>query len=285
MGVLVKPQPDQIDGIRCPVDITPQTAGWQYVSFAVYHLSKGQTLYGSANGRETALIVVSGIGEAELNGQPVGQIGERLSVFEDKAAYALYLSEDANYQVECTSDSMEIAIASAPTTHAHLPARVIRPEEIAVELRGEGTTQRRVQHILDTDQEAERLILVEVITPAGNWSSFPPHKHDTENPPYEAYLEETYYHHVQPADGFAFQRVYNYERLDETVAVHDGDLVLVREGYHVVSAAPGCDLYYLNVMAGPHRVWKYQVDPAFHRLLPPSGTITGAIVRPSAQKR
>jgi len=284
MSVLIKPQADQTSGMLRTFAITPETAGWQYVSFAVYHLTRGQTLRGAANGRETAVVVLSGTGRAELNGQPLGQIGERLSVFEEKPAYALYLSEDANYQVECTSDGMEIAVASAPTTHQHLPARVIRPEEISVELRGEGNTQRRVRHILDTDQEAERLIVVEVITPAGNWSTFPPHKHDTENPPHEAYLEETYYHHISPTDGFAFQRVYNYQDLDETVTVHDGDLVLVPKGYHVVSAAPGCDLYYLNIMAGPHRVWNYQVDPAFHRLLPPSGKITGSIVRPSQKK-
>src|SRR5438046_6270332 len=257
MSILVKAQSNQIDGILRPLDITPQLAGWEYVSFTVYRLVMGQTLRGAANGRETAVVVLSGTGRAELNGEPVGQLGERLSVFENKASYALYLSEDASYQVECTSDGMEIALASAPTTHQHLPARVVRPEEISVELRGEGNTQRRIQHILDTDQEAERLIVVEVITPAGNWSSFPPHKHDTENPPYEAYLEETYYHHVQPADGFAFQRVYTYEGFDETVAVHDGDLVLVPKGYHVVSAVPGCDLYYLNVMAGPHRECHY----------------------------
>ena len=281
MGVLIKPQTDQIDGMLSPVAITPETAGWKYVSFAVYQLRSGQTLRGAAEGRETALVVLSGTGNAELNGQSEGQIGERLSVFENKAPYALYLSEDASYQVECTSEGMEIAIASAPTTHQHLPARVIRPQDVSVERRGEGTTRRRVQHILDTDQKAERLIVVEVITPAGNWSSFPPHKHDTENPPYEAYLEETYYHHVQPADGFAFQRVYTDEEFDETVAVHDRDLVLVPRGYHVVSAAPGCELYYLNIMAGPHRAWNYQVDPAFHRLLPPSGRITGESVRPS----
>src|SRR5205823_8280573 len=217
MSVLIRPQADQTSGIFCTVNITPETAGWQYVSFAVYHLSRGQTLRGAADGRETAVVVLSGIGKAELNGQSVGQLGERLSVFENKAASALYLSEDGSYQVECTSDGMEIAIASAPTTHQHLPARVIRPEDVSVELRGEGSTQRRVQHILDTDQEAERLIVVEVITPAGNWSTFPPHKHDTENPPHEAYLEETYYHHLQPADGFAFQRVYTYEGFDEAV--------------------------------------------------------------------
>jgi len=284
MSVLIKPQADQTSGMLRTIAITPQTAGWQYVSFAVYHLTRGQAFRGAADGRETVLVVLYGTGRAELDGQSVGQIGERLSVFEEKPAYALYLSEDASYQVECTSDGMEIAVASAPTNHRHLPARVIRPEDVSVELRGEGNSQRRVQHILDTDQEAERLIVVEVITPAGNWSSFPPHKHDTENPPYEAYLEETYYHHVQPADGFAFQRVYNYEGFDETVAVHNEDLVLVPKGYHVVSAAPGFDLYYLNIMAGPHRVWNYQVDPAFHRLLPPSGKIPGSIVRPSGRK-
>src|SRR2546421_12492095 len=219
MGVLIKPQTGQIDGILRPLDITPETAGWQYVSFAVYHLTRGQTFRGAADGRETIVVVVSGTGRAELNGQSVGQIGERLSVFEKKPAYALYLSEDASYQVECTSDGLEVAVASAPTTQRHLPARVIRPEDVSVELRGEGNTQRRVQHILDTDQEAERLIVVEVSTPAGNWSSFPPHKHDTENPPYEAYLEETYYHHVQPNDGFAFQRIYDYEGYDVLVDV------------------------------------------------------------------
>jgi 5-deoxy-glucuronate isomerase len=284
MSVLMKQQTEQAGGILRTIAITPETAGWKYVSFSVYHLTRGQTLRGAADGRETALVVLYGTGRAQLNGQLLGQIGARLSVFEEKPPYTLYLSEDASYQVECTSDSMEIALASAPTTHRHLPARMIGPEDVSVERRGEGSTQRRVQHILDTDQDAERLIVVEVITPAGNWSSFPPHKHDTENPPFEAYLEETYYHHISPPDGFAFQRVYNDHDINETVAVHDGDLVLVPKGYHVVSAAPGCDLYYLNVMAGPHRVWNYQVDPAFHRLLPPSGKISGSTVRPAAKE-
>lgn len=283
MGVLIKPQAEQRDGTLRTVNVTPENAGWHYVSFSVHHLTQGQRLHGTANGRETAVVIVSGIGTAELNGVDVGQVGERLTVFEDKAPYALYLSEDASYHVACTSERMEIAVASAPTTHQHLPVHVIRPEDVSVELRGEGHAQRRVQHILDTDQHAEHLLVVEVITPAGNWSSFPPHKHDTENPPHEAYLEETYYHHIQPTDGFAFQRVYDYEGFDETVTVHDGDLVLVPKGYHVVSAMPGCDLYYLNIMAGPQRVWKYQVDPAFHRLLPPSGQITGSILQQGAE--
>src|SRR6266700_6979426 len=119
MSVLIKPQNDQIDGILRPVNITPETAGWQYVSFAVYHLTRGQILRGAAHGRETALIVLSGTGRAELNDESVGQLGERLSVFENKAPHVLYLSEDASYQVECASDGMEIALASAPSTHLH----------------------------------------------------------------------------------------------------------------------------------------------------------------------
>src|SRR5436309_11850799 len=107
MGVLIKPQADQKEGILRPVDITPETAGWQYVSFTVYHLKKGQTLQGAAEGKETAVIILAGTGHAQLNGQPVGQIGGRLSVFEDKPASALYLSEDASYQVECTLEGME----------------------------------------------------------------------------------------------------------------------------------------------------------------------------------
>ncbi|QBD78802.1 5-deoxy-glucuronate isomerase [Ktedonosporobacter rubrisoli] len=281
MALLIRPQEKQ-EGtdLHCSIEVTPASAGWRYVSFAVYHLRKGQLLTGAAEGQESALIVLSGIGEAHLNNQSVGQIGERLSVFEEKAPYVLYLSEQASYSLRCSSETMEVAIASTPASGRKLPARLIRPNEIGVEVRGEGKTLRRVQHLLDTDQEADRLILVEVITPAGNWSSFPPHKHDTENPPHESYLEETYYHRLQPADGFAFQRVYNYEGLDETLTVHDGDLVLVPKGYHVVAAMPGCDLYYLNVMAGPTRLWNYQVDPAFRRLLPPSGKITGTISKP-----
>src|SRR5947209_810434 len=109
MAVLIKPQAEQKEGILRAVDITPETAGWQYVSFAVYHLRKGQTLQGAAEGQETAVIILAGTGRAQLNDRSVGQIGGRLSVFEDKPASALYLSEDASYSVECTSESMEIA--------------------------------------------------------------------------------------------------------------------------------------------------------------------------------
>jgi 5-deoxy-glucuronate isomerase len=118
------------------------------------------------------------------------------------------------------------------------------------------------------DRPAERLLVVEVITPNGHWSSYPPHKHDQDDRPRETYLEETYYHRIRPEKGFAVQRVYTEDRaIDETVTFFDGDVVLVPRGYHVVSTPPGYDLYYLNVMAGPVREWKIKNDPEHEWLL------------------
>jgi 5-deoxy-glucuronate isomerase len=139
---------------------------------------------------------------------------------------------------------------------------LIAPGEITVETRGSGRTERRVHHLLPPEAEAGRLIAFEVFTTGGNWSSYPPHKHDTENPPVEAKLEELYFYRFARPRGFAFARVYTPDRsLDETMAPMDGDLVLVPAGYHPVGAAAGYDCYYLNVMAGPNRAWHFTIDP------------------------
>ena len=124
---------------------------------------------------------------------------------------------------------------------------------------------REIDHILMEDAPAESLLVTEVVTPAGHWSSYPPHKHDVDDPPRETYLEGTYYHRVRPVGGFAFQRVYTDDRmLDAGIAVEDGDVVLVPRGYHPVVGDARSDLYYLNVMAGPVRAWRVTVDPAYH---------------------
>jgi 5-deoxy-glucuronate isomerase len=112
------------------------------------------------------------------------------------------------------------------------------------------------------DQGADSLLVVEVLTPAGHWSSYPPHKHDHDDPPRQSRLEETYYHRIKPGRGFGLQRVYAYDTaFDETLTFRDRDCVLVPRGYHTVSAPPGYDLYYLNVMAGPSRIWAVVNDP------------------------
>jgi 5-deoxy-glucuronate isomerase len=156
---------------------------------------------------------------------------------------------------------LELAICSAPAEGGVEPFEV-RPEEIEVEMRGTGNTEREVRPILMAERQAERLLVVEVLTPNGHWSSYPPHKHDRDRLLEESYLEETYYHRVRPEKGFAVQRVYTDDRsLNEALVVGDGDVVLVPKGYHPVSAPPGYDLYYLNVMAGPVREWKFKNDP------------------------
>jgi 5-deoxy-glucuronate isomerase len=128
--------------------------------------------------------------------------------------------------------------------------------------------ERTIHDILMEDQPAETLLVTEVLTPGGHWSSYPPHKHDTHDPPHETYLEELYYHRVRRPDGWAVQRVYTQDgALDFTAAVRDGDCVLVPRGYHPVSAAPGFDLYYLNVMAGPVRQWRVRFDTQVERAL------------------
>jgi 5-deoxy-glucuronate isomerase len=145
---------------------------------------------------------------------------------------------------------------------------LVRPEDVVVEVRGYGNMERRIHPILMEDRPAERLQVVEVITPNGHWSSYPLHKHDQDDRPRESYLEETYYHRIRPEQGFAVQKVYDEERsLDETLTIRDGDTVLVPRGYHAVSAPPGYDLYYLNVMAGPVREWKVRNDPEHEWLL------------------
>jgi len=156
---------------------------------------------------------------------------------------------------------VEVAVCLAPGK-GNYGARLIAPDDVGTEDRGSGNMSRKIHDILPEDKPADSLLVVEVYTPAGNTSSYPPHKHDKLNLPHESHLEETYYHQLNPEQGFAFQRVYNDDRsLDETMCFENKDVVLVPEGYHPVSAVPGYESYYLNVMAGPVRTWKFHNDP------------------------
>lgn len=240
------------------VKVTPESAGWKYVSFEVLRFAAGKSVERSAGGGEVCLVPLSGACSVAA-GSERWEIGGRESPF-DGPPHALYLPPGTDYRLEAGSE-LELAVCSAPA-ESGVEAFEVRPEEIEAERRGSGDMEREVRPILMEDRPAERLLVVEVLTPNGNWSSYPPHKHDRDAPPEETYLEETYYHRVKPERGFAVQRVYTGDRsLDETLCVRDGDVVLVPRGYHPVSAPPGYDLYYLNVMAGPVREWKFQNDP------------------------
>jgi 5-deoxy-glucuronate isomerase len=248
------------------VSITPSEAGWSYVHFQAYRFTTRTTLSGETGDRETALIVLEGRCDVKVAGERFAGLGDRASVWQKRPPYTLLLPPNVTYQVDAR-EGLQLAVAAAPAD-ATGPIRVITPADIASEERGQGQTYRLIQHILPSTAPASRLLLVEVYTPGGNWSSFPPHKHDTDDPPRESYLEEIYYYQIQPARGFALQRIYTADgSLDQTVVPGNGDLVLVPRGYHPVAATPGHDCYYLNVMAGPTRAWNFQVDPNYASLM------------------
>lgn len=256
MSLLVRSHAPSDDGTL--LDITPESAGWKYVGFRVIRLAAGTSYNHVEDGREACLVVLTGTVSVAAGGKSFDDIGGRQTVF-DGAATSVYVPAGHRYTIEATSDA-EVAICTAPGTGAG-EVRLIRSD--AVEVRGQGTNTRHVRNILSDADEAESLLVVEVITPGGHWSSYPPHKHDRDAYPEETFLEETYYHRLSPPQGFAFQRVYTDERdIDETMAVEDGDVVMVPRGYHPVGAPHGYDLYYLNVMAGPRRNWVFRNDPA-----------------------
>jgi 5-deoxy-glucuronate isomerase len=236
------------------VRVTPASAGWSYVGFEVVRVSG--RLERTEHACEACVVVLAGTCDLSA-GAACGRGLGRSDVFSGPPV-GLYVSPGVAWSAE---GDAQLAVCTAPA-QGRFPPRVL--EAPRHESRGSGTEARKIAHILMEDEPAEALLVTEVITPAGHWSSFPPHKHDTDDPPHETYLEETYYHLLRPRDGFAFQRVYTDDgSLDEAIAVRDGDVVLVPRGYHPVAAGARHDLYYLNVMAGPVREWRITPDPAY----------------------
>lgn len=241
------------------LSVTREEAGWEYVSFKVWRLRAGQRVEDDTGQEEVGLVVLTGRVTVSSDAGAWEAIGERGRVFDGKP-YVVYLPPGTSFTLDAVDDC-EVARAGTKAERG-ARARLITPDDIAEDVRGEGNAQRYIRHVLEADKEAERLFLVEVITPSGNWSSYPPHKHDTNDPPRETYLEETYYHRIEPSQGFGFQRVYAQDRsLDEVVLIEDGTMVMVPRGYHPTVIAPGYTLYYLNVMAGPVREWRFTDDP------------------------
>jgi 5-deoxy-glucuronate isomerase len=264
--LIVRPQ--ERDNQGKILSVTPESAGWEYVGFEVYSLKSGETLTNKTGDQEACLVLLSGKASVYTDHTSFLEIGKRMSVFEKIPPYSVYVPNEDTYTVEALTD-LELAVCLAPGKGTY-EARLIAPEDVGVEDRGSGDMARKIHNILPEQKPADSLLVVEVFTPAGNWSSYPPHKHDQNNLPAESYLEETYYHEVNPSQGFVVQRVYNDSRsLDETLAVPNRSVVLVPEGYHPVSAPPGYESYYLNVMAGPVRTWKFHNDPDHEWLFQP----------------
>ncbi|MGQ3030981.1 MAG: 5-deoxy-glucuronate isomerase, partial [Ferrovibrionaceae bacterium] len=217
MNLLVRPTAPDASGRI--LSVTPESAGWSHVGFEVFRLGPGQHLERDSGTREFCLVPLSGSFRVDVGGTSFADVGGRRSPF-DAATDSVYVPAGARFTVTADSE-LELALCSAPAKGA-LPARRINSGAQQTEIRGQGTNTRHVRDILPATDAAESLLVVEVITPAGHWSSYPPHKHDLDALPEESALEETYYHRIDPPQGFAFQRVYTDDRsIDETMAVED----------------------------------------------------------------
>ena len=241
--------------------ITPESAGWRYVGFSLYRLNAGDTAAETTVDREVILVMVEGKARIHGMGQDWGVLGERMNVFEKTPPHCLYLPTGTDWEAKAETDCV-IAVCSAPGKGGH-EARRIGPDGITLTERGKGTNTRYINNIaMENEDFCDSLLVTEVFTPAGHWSSYPSHRHDEDDFPRITYLEETYYHRLNPASGFGIQRVYTDDGcLDETMAVNDGDVVLVPRGHHPCSAPYGFEMYYLNVMAGPLRKWRFVPAP------------------------
>ena len=230
--------------------LTRQEAGWDWMSFFVRRLHPGEEFRARTAGEEVLFVLLGGTCKVDW-GQGITRIGKRKDVF-DGFPYTLYLPT-GNEAIFTAETVCEIAECRAPS-QALLECRLITPDDVVSSLRGGGNASRQIVDIVGPAFPADRLIAIEVYTPGGNWSSYPPHKHDVHNPPGEVDLDEIYYYRIRQPEGFAFQHLYAGEDAGEqTLKPRDGDTVLVHSGYHPVVAGPGYDVYYLNFLAGSSR--------------------------------
>jgi 5-deoxy-glucuronate isomerase len=242
-------------------DVTPKDAGWGYVGFGLYRLKPGESAAEKTGETEVILVLVEGRADISGGGKAFGELGNRMNVFERKPPHCVYVPAGSDWTAKATTECT-LAVCTAPAKPGR-EAAVIGPEGLSLNTRGKDANTRYIFPIAMEERDvADSLLVTEVFTPAGNWSSYPPHRHDEDKFPDMTYLEETYYHRLNPAQGFGFQRVFTEDgSLDETMAVSDHDLVLVPKGHHPCGAPYGYEMYYLNVMAGPIRKWRFKNHP------------------------
>lgn len=260
------------------LNLTPRALGWDRIHFAVRHLAAGAVWSAPSRDEERCLVLLRGAFEISWAGAS-HEIGPRADVFLGYP-HAVYLPVRTPFRIVAPV-ACEIADARAASKR-ELEPRVIRPEDCGYEIRGGGNATRQIVDILPPSFPADRLLLCEVFTPGGNWSSYPPHKHDTDDPPREVDLDEIYYFRYRDPNGYGFHRVYTHRR-DDTLRVTHGDVVAVRDGYHPFVTAYGYDAYYLNVLAGNRRSMAASDDPRyapFRREWPPPDPRLPLVRRP-----
>jgi 5-deoxy-glucuronate isomerase len=235
--------------------------GFEFLAFENRKLAAGEKFHGRTGRRELAIVLLGGVCSVSSSAGTFPGFGQRPNPFAGMP-YTLYLPIATEFELAAeTACDLAFCYCGAEERHA---AKLVRPEEVAVEIRGGGNATRQINHIVGPGFPAHRLLVCEVYTPSGNWSSYPPHKHDVHNPPGEVDLEEIYYYRMDRPEGFAIQKVYTRDRrLDATLTVRDGEMVLIPEGYHPVVAGHGYNVYYLNALAGSARSMAASDDPDY----------------------
>lgn len=245
------------------LSVTREQAGWETINYSVRRLIQGQYWQGQTGSEEAAFVVLGGRLTVDWGGGPQ-TIGSRANVF-GGYPYAAYLPCHTFFEAsaETTCEFADARVGSS----AQLKPSIVRPSDCRVEIRGGGNATRQIIDIIPASFPADKLLVCEVFTPSGNWSSYPPHKHDVHNPPAEVDLDETYYYRLDHPDAYAFQRLYNAEGMhDEIFKIVDGDLILIKDGYHPFVTAHGYNAYYLNVLAGSARSFAASDDPKYAHL-------------------
>lgn len=246
--------------------VTTESAGWQHLNFAARRLSKGQTWRHNTGDNELALVILGGTASVESSRGDWKDIGRRRDVFSGMP-YTLYLPRDTDFRVQAESD-LDFAYGWCAAEQVY-PARLVTPEDVDIEIRGGANATRQINNMIPPGFDCQRLVVVEVYTPSGNWSSYPPHKHDEHREDdagnvLEAELDEIYFYKLDKPEGYALQRVYTGDgSLDELVLARNDDLVLVPEGYHPVVSAHGYTTYYLNFLAGSAQSLANSDDPQY----------------------
>ncbi len=246
--------------------VTAEQAGWQFLNMAARRMNRGERWQAATEGYEYGHVILGGRCSLRSTAGDFLDIGRRSDVFSGKP-YAVYLPRSTRFEVEALSDGLEIASCWVKTDQDH-PAQLVTPEMCAIELRGGGNASRQITSIFPPGFDCHRLVVVEVYTPGGNWSSYPPHKHDVHRVDeqgnlLEADLEEIYFYKIDKPDGYAYQRVYTDDRhIDAVMMAANHDMVLVPEGYHPVVSAHGYTTYYLNFLAGSAQSLANADDPA-----------------------
>lgn len=246
------------EGVKQIQNIRKSNSGLNYIEFQVLEMEQGAVYSEDLAKQEVCVVALTGKIAVTVDQKKYVNLGTRKSVFEKIPTDSIYIPNDSKFEIEAETPKVRVAICYSPSEKKN-PVKVITAEENSIEKRGKYHNQRLVHNILpDNVDFANSLLVVEVYTDAGNTSSYPPHKHDQDDLPNESFLEETYYHEQDPDQGFVFQRVYTEDgSLDETMTVENKNVVVVPKGYHPVAVPDGYTSYYLNVMAGPTRIWKF----------------------------